>query len=138
MTIEWRALAAGDVDHERLWSAVIVAGAAAGAIVLQVTGMPALPCVFKTITGLPCLSCGAGRSLAALMHGDVPSAARLNPLVPLAAGGAVAYVVYAAGALLAGPRRLRGQVTPRESRAVRTAIAVLACAVWVWLLADGR
>ena len=138
MTIEWRALRAGEIDHELLWSAVIVTAAAAGAIVLQVAGMPALPCVFRTITGLPCLTCGAGRSLALLTLGDLPSALRLNPLVPLGAAGAVAYVVYAGGALLAGPGRLRGRMTPRESRAVRTAVALLACAVWIWLLADGR
>lgn len=38
------------------------------------------PCIFKWITGLPCPSCGATRSLMALVQGRFEVAFFLNPL----------------------------------------------------------
>lgn len=44
-------------------------------------------CLFKTVTGLACPSCGTTRGLVALLHGDWHAATLINPLVwPLAAG----------------------------------------------------
>src|SRR5208283_1378309 len=37
-------------------------------------------CLFRTITGLPCPSCGTTRSLIALMHGHVTESLSINSL----------------------------------------------------------
>ncbi|HPA36576.1 MAG TPA: DUF2752 domain-containing protein [Chitinophagales bacterium] len=37
-------------------------------------------CVFKYMTGLPCPSCGATRSVLSLLHGNFTAAQRWNPL----------------------------------------------------------
>ena len=38
-------------------------------------------CLFRRLTGLPCLTCGGTRALAALAVGDIAGAFRIQPLV---------------------------------------------------------
>jgi|SanBayMetagenome_1026888.scaffolds.fasta_scaffold19105_3 succinate dehydrogenase hydrophobic anchor subunit len=48
--------------------------------------LPALPCGFKALTGLPCLFCGGTRSACAALRGDFASSLYLNALsIPLLA-----------------------------------------------------
>jgi hypothetical protein len=42
--------------------------------------LPAPPCGFKALTGLPCLLCGGTRSACAALHGDFAYSLYLNPL----------------------------------------------------------
>ena len=37
-------------------------------------------CLFRTVTGIPCPSCGTTHSVLAIMKGDFYQAARMNPL----------------------------------------------------------
>jgi len=37
-------------------------------------------CMFKRVTGLPCPSCGTVHSIVSIVHGDVRTALRENPL----------------------------------------------------------
>jgi hypothetical protein len=37
-------------------------------------------CLYKLLTGHPCYGCGLLRGLSAALHGDLPSAVRLNKL----------------------------------------------------------
>lgn len=39
------------------------------------------PCYFHRLTGYPCVTCGATRSVLALVHGHLFDALRLNPLI---------------------------------------------------------
>ena len=43
-------------------------------------------CLFKTITSLPCPSCGSTRSVFSFLHGDLYAALYYNPLGILIAG----------------------------------------------------
>jgi hypothetical protein len=48
--------------------------------------LPALPCGFKSLTGLPCLFCGGTRSACAALRGDFAYSLYLNALsIPLLA-----------------------------------------------------
>ena len=87
MVIERRPLAGREVDHERLWLSVALAGAAL--VVLWVAAgheeLPRLICPFRHLTGIPCFTCGGTRALLALTRGDVQAAFLWNPLVAVSA-----------------------------------------------------
>jgi len=138
MTVEWRALEAGAVDHEALWFAVLAACGVCAAVLLYGIGLPPVGCLFKAVTGVPCLTCGAGRSLLCLSHGDLLCAVRSNPLAPAGVVGAAAYAIYAGAAWLAGPGRLRARVSAGESLLLRSAATAMLLATWAWLIVDGR
>jgi hypothetical protein len=138
VTVEYRALRRGEVDHEILWSSVLVLSAALGWCWLQAFGAPPLVCPFKAATGLPCVTCGATRALLALVRGEASLAFVLNPSVPLGAMAAWSYVLYSVAAVVNGPRRLRARVTAREVLVLRGSVIAASMAVWAWLVMDGR
>jgi hypothetical protein len=53
------------------------------------------PCLFHSTTGVPCPTCGATRSVLALLEGDLPRAVTFNPLV------FAATVVFVLGGIIA-------------------------------------
>ncbi|MCI0535569.1 MAG: DUF2752 domain-containing protein [Verrucomicrobiales bacterium] len=67
--------------------------------------MPLPRCSFKTVTGLPCFTCGSTRALAALGRFEVWEALKLNPLVTLA---------FAAVPVWLGIALLRGVFAPQR------------------------
>ena len=73
----------------RIWPALaLAAAAAAGAALLwfvdpHQAGNPLPPCPSRWLTGLFCPGCGSTRALHALLHGDLPGALAMNPLLVL-------------------------------------------------------
>ena len=76
------------------------------------------PCPFKTLTGLYCPGCGSLRALHQLLHGNLLSALRLNPLMVLSLP-ILGYSFFSNLTLL-----IRGRPFPR----------ILVPAIWIWLL----
>jgi hypothetical protein len=138
VTVEYRPLRRGEIDHEILWSSVLVLGGALGWWWLQAFGVPPLVCPFKAATGFPCVTCGATRALLALVQGQVSAAFVLNPLVPLAAMTALSYVLYSGAVVVSGRRRLRTRVRAWEALVLRGSVIGASTAVWGWLVIDGR
>ncbi len=83
--------------------------------------LPLPPCPLLATTGAPCPFCGSTRAFAAMARLDFVAALRLNPLVCLAAGGAVALWLLI---LLRGREPLSWL-----GKSLRSS------AVWKWLLA---
>jgi hypothetical protein len=139
LRIETRALGSRDTDHELIWSAVaLVTGA--GAWLAFVWGLP-LPwpaCVFKGVTGWPCLTCGGTRAVRALLALDPASAWRLNPFVTAVLSGWAAYAVYGTGAVAGAWPRVKVSLASRECTVLRMGAAVCAAAAWIFLVVDGR
>ncbi len=109
MVIERRPLAGREVDHERLWLSVALAGAAL--VVLWVAAgheeLPHVICPFRHLTGIPCVTCGGTRAVLALTRGEVQAAFLWNPLVAVFA---IAALVW-----LALRGRGHGRSAPRAS-----------------------
>lgn len=90
------------------------------------------PCLFHSITGVPCPTCGATRSVLALLDGDLPGAAGFNPLV------FAATVVFVLGGVVAPLWAWRRGMAPRLAGPiplpVRIGLVALILANWVWLI----
>lgn len=90
------------------------------------------PCLFHSVTGVPCPSCGATRSVLALLDGHLGDAIAYNPLV------FVASLAFFAGGLLAPVWAWRRGTAPRLGRTLpmwaRLGIVALIAANWAWLV----
>jgi len=90
------------------------------------------PCLFHSITGVPCPSCGATRSVLALLHGDLLGAVAFNPLV------FAATVVFVLGGVIAPLWAWRRGTAPHLERPLprwmRAAIVAAILLNWVWLI----
>jgi len=103
---------------------------ATGVLALWLIPLDQLPtaCLTRRLTGVPCPTCGVGRSLHALVHGDIAGSLHYHPLVlPFLAGGFIWWITVVRPANRAGrsvPARL-------QMAAVGAAVVIL---VVVWLL----
>ena len=97
-------------------------GAALAGLAAVLTPIPAglvPPCPLRTLTGIPCPTCGMTRGFAALVHGDVEHALMMNPGT---------YLVVAVALFLLVQWRAKSITIP-----VWTIVAMLA-AMWTWQL----
>lgn len=92
-------------------------------------------CAFRSLTGVPCPSCGATRAVLELAHGSPWTALATNPLVTLVLllfglGGLVALV-------LALVDRPLPELPRRLPAALRLAAVALLAANWIYLIEAG-
>jgi hypothetical protein len=134
MRIIRRPLAPGETDHELIWIWVSLVGLALAAAWFAVN-LPWPHCLFLSITGHPCLTCGATRCAIAFFHADFWSAWKWNPLVFLFLSGLSIFDVYAFAVLVVRAPRLRiVQFTPMEKIFVRFVAIMLLLSNWIYLL----
>jgi hypothetical protein len=138
VTAVWRPLAPDELDHELLWSALAVVSAACAAAVLVTFGLPPVRCAFKSITGLPCPTCGATRAFLALVQGGWRESLALNPLVVPAVLGGTVYVPYALAVSLFRRPRLRLRLSARDRQRARVLVGAVVAGVWTYLIVVGR
>jgi hypothetical protein len=135
MRLLWRRRSADEPDHELIWFAVSAASIAGAAAWLGLA-LPSPRCAFLAVTGLPCVTCGATRSMIALLHGNLLGAVRWNPLASLMFGGLVIFDLYAAIVLVGQTARLRiVDWTVTEKNVARIAAISLLALNWIYLLA---
>ena len=136
MRFAWRRLPSAGFDHELVWLAVSVAALAAGAAWFSI-GLGSPRCPFLTVTGWPCLTCGATRATIAFLHGDFFLALSWNPLAFLALCGVAVFDFYAVVVLLGRLPRLRIiDWTRTEKNAARIAVVALIVVNWIYLIAQ--
>ena len=128
----------GRVDHELIWAPLLMLGFLA-AHFLPLDRLPLGACPLRTLTGIPCPTCGGTRAAAALARPDLRAALAMNPLVALAGMGGAAYVMHALGVWLLGWRRWRPSVSsPARARNIRIAVVVAILLNWTYLIVVGR
>jgi Protein of unknown function (DUF2752) len=129
-----RQLKPGELNHELIWL-----GVSLGSVTMAVTwfwlGLPWPHCVFHSLTGHPCLTCGATRSAIEFFHGHFFAALRWNPLVFVGLCGLVIFDLYAAIVLIFRSPRIRFiSFSFTERQFVRFAVLMLIALNWVYLL----
>lgn len=98
--------------------------------------LPQIPCVFKTVTGYPCPTCGSTRAVLDFFHLDIVSAFRWNPLVVLGGIVFIAWVLYGFYMLFSG-KKVQVTLTKNESRFLRWGVVILFILNWIYLIASG-
>lgn len=119
-----------------IFLAIAIASCAAIGL-LHLDHLPWRVCVFKTVTGWPCLACGSTRALGRLFALDLAGAFAMNPLAAL---GALALVPWgvADALLMTRGRALSLELAPPVSHVARAGAVALLLVNWVYLLAVGR
>lgn len=111
-----------------------------GAVVLWPdASLPHFACPLRTLTSIPCLTCGGTRAVEALRAGDLGRALSMNPLVVLTVVAALGFAVYAAAVLVGRVEPWRPEL--RRGRglwALRIGVPVTIAASWIYLVAVGR
>ena len=138
MRIVRRSLAPLEFDHELVWLGISLGGLALAWIWFAV-GLPWPHCIFLTITGHPCLTCGATRCAIAFFHLDFAAAWKWNPLVFAFLCWISIFDLYAAVVLTLRARRFRIiQFTPAERKFFRAAFILVLLTNWIYLLSRPR
>lgn len=127
----WRAPTREERQLGVLWGVVAVSALALRPLWLEIA--PLLPaCPFRTLTGIPCLTCGTTHAAVALFHGRIGAALLANPLAALAG------VAFIAGGLVAPLWALLGWRVPALPAPLPPWLRVGALAVlavcWIYLI----
>ncbi len=88
-----------------------------------------IPCVFKTVTHLPCLACGLTRSFVFTAHGNLASAFRMHLLGPILFAATCGAVVYLGASLLTG-YRVRYTLSSRSRRIANWSVLGIFLLCW--------
>jgi hypothetical protein len=134
MQLTRRRLAPNELDHELIWLSVSLGSLAlaAGWFALR---FPWPHCIFLSVTGHPCATCGATRSAIAFFHADFWSAWQWNPLVFLFLSGLSIFDAYAFAVLVTRAPRLRiVQFTSAQKIVLRLIAVILLLSNWIYLL----
>jgi hypothetical protein len=91
-------------------------------------------CVFKGLTGIPCLTCGSTRSVVHLSHGNILSAFTMNPLTTLCLMSAVLYFIYSLVSAAFHLPRISFLFTDTEKNIMRAAVVILLLVQWAYLI----
>ena len=129
-----RRLAPQELDHELLWLLVSL-GAFVSLAFWLAARLPTPQCVFQSLTGLPCPTCGATRAAWQFLHGHFAASLFFNPLAFSAYCAIALFDLYAAGVLLLRSPRLRVRNFTRAEKAViRGSVLALVVGNWLYLL----
>lgn len=96
------------------------------------------PCTFKSITHIPCLTCGMTRSIISLIHLNVIDAFKMNPLIFLTILILLLWGLWSLIALIIKPKHIKIELTPTERRIIILSIVVLLIMNWLYLICAGR
>lgn len=129
-----RSLAPREIDHELLWLLVSF-GTFASLALWFAAGLPTPSCVFHSLTGLPCPTCGSTRAAYHFLHGHFAASFLFNPLAFLAFCALVLFDLYALTILAARAPRLRlHSFSPVEKLLLRSLVVALLAGNWFYLL----
>ncbi len=112
-----------------------------GGIALSILGavrlLPVLSlaphCLFRKMTGFPCPTCGATRSVVHLANGDIAAAFVMNPLAAAGVLVAIFFFFYSIITLLLEIPRFRFILRESESKAIRLGSVALLLVQWIYL-----
>ena len=132
MRIVSKKRAAGDSDLGIIYGGIALLALLAGRFVPVLDVLPG--CAFQGMTGVPCLTCGATRSIVGLASGNILDSLSINPLISLAIIAGLSLFLYSLCTLLFNLPRKGFSFSHREKSILRIAAVLLVLANWVYLI----
>lgn len=94
-------------------------------------------CPFKTITGLPCPTCGTTRAFIHFAHLNITEAFLINPLTSSFVIFGIILLFYSLSAFFLSPLRLSIKLSRRENRVIRFGVTGVIILNWLYLILAG-
>jgi hypothetical protein len=91
-------------------------------------------CVFKGLTGIPCLTCGSTRSVVHLSHGEILSAFAMNPLMTLCLISAALFFIHSLMSAAIDLPRVSFLLTDNDRNIMRAGVVMLLLIQWAYLI----
>ena len=114
------------------WGVLVVLGIAMAGV-FQGLGPYLPPCIFKSLTGVPCLTCGGTHCVVSLSRFDMMTSFMYNPLIFMGLIGLLLFSLLILMGLLFR-YRLVIELALSEKRALRFSIIVLVLLDWAYLI----
>jgi Protein of unknown function (DUF2752) len=134
MQLARRPLAPGEIDHEFIWL-LVCSGSFTFAAAWHALKLPWPICLFHSLTGYPCATCGATRAAIALFHGQFLTAWKWNPLAFAAYFALIVFCLYALAVVIMHAPRLRiVYVASAEKQLLRLIAISIFLGNWIYLL----
>lgn len=131
MRLYFRNRSSGDIEYGLIYGVIALCGLLVARFI-PLAGI-LFQCPFLSLTGLPCPTCGATRTMIHLSRGDIHSALAMNPLIALLVLFGLAWFVFSLVGFFASLPRPAVRLSGSEAIAVRIAIIVLALINWAYL-----
>ena len=99
--------------------------------------LPSFACPFYHITGIPCMSCGTTRAVAAIWRGDIIDAFWFNPLVMIFTAGLFFFSLLKFGEFIFH-KHIKMNFGPKAVRYARYLLALALMANWLFIVVNNR
>jgi hypothetical protein len=96
------------------------------------------PCTFKTLTHIPCLTCGMTRSAINFVHLNVIDAFKMNPVICLTILILLVWGIWSLIRLIIKAKHIKIDLTSTERRIVILSVITLIVINWLYLILAGR
>ncbi|MBI5198565.1 MAG: DUF2752 domain-containing protein [Nitrospirae bacterium] len=94
-------------------------------------------CPLKTVSGIPCPTCGSTRAIIHLAHFDLMGAFAMNPLISSSLIAGTIFLLYSLASYLLTPLRLDVKFSLREKLILRLGIGLAIFLNWIYLIISG-
>lgn len=131
MKLHWKKRDAGQIEFGIIFGTITLVLIGVGR--LQSVSSLAPDCIFRELTGIPCLTCGSTRSVIHLSHGEIHSAFCMNPLTTLCLLSAILYFIYSLLSAACNLPRINIDFTPKERTIITTGVILLLLTQWTYL-----
>ena len=132
MQIVFRKRTTGEIEYGIIFGGMSLVALVIARIMPVLSLAPS--CFFKTITGIPCPTCGATRSVVYLASGEISAAILMNPLIALCVLAAILIFFLNLVSLVFDLPRITIVLTTEERNAVRSGVIILILEQWAYLI----
>jgi len=132
MRVSFKKQAVGDIDFGIVYGCIALLILCAGHFLPVCTFFP--DCVFHSLTGIPCPTCGSTRAIEQMSHGNVSASIASNPLIALCFMAALLCFLYSVAARVCGFSRISIACTDSEKNIFSATAFFIVLTNWLYLI----